>query len=184
MGRRRRRAVQLQKKDNKLDIAFDCPFCNNLRSVEVKLKRPVELAELKCRACGVGYSCRINYLMEPVDVYAEWVDEAAEKKIVQEREARKKAETERMIGQMSREGRRRSEEQMQLGNGGGASSSADAARRSSSASGRDREAGRRSRSRRRENADADTGRGDSPGGGRKKSRAGKTEEEDLFGEVE
>ena len=42
------------------------------------MNRPESLGNLKCRVCGVAYMTRINYLNEPVDVFAEWIDEAAE----------------------------------------------------------------------------------------------------------
>ncbi|CAD7924426.1 unnamed protein product [Amoebophrya sp. A120] len=78
MGRRARRAAKQAKPRPKLDTQFDCPFCNSAKSVEVKMSRPETLGQLKCRVCGVGYQTRINYLMEPVDVYSEWIDEAAQ----------------------------------------------------------------------------------------------------------
>ncbi|KAI9887764.1 MAG: hypothetical protein M1823_000405 [Watsoniomyces obsoletus] len=32
------------------------------------------LATLECNVCGQNWQTSINYLSEPVDVYAEWVD--------------------------------------------------------------------------------------------------------------
>jgi len=43
------------------------------------MSRPEQLGQLKCRVCNVQYQTRINYLNEPVDVYSEWIDEAAER---------------------------------------------------------------------------------------------------------
>ena len=36
---------------------------------------------MKCRVCGVSWQDRIHHLSEPADVYAAWMDEAAEQKI-------------------------------------------------------------------------------------------------------
>jgi len=63
----------------KLDTQFDCPFCNSAKCIEVKMSRPEQLGQLKCRVCNVQYQTRINYLNEAVDVYSEWIDEAAER---------------------------------------------------------------------------------------------------------
>ena len=45
---------------------------------QVKMNRPEQLGCLKCRVCGVAYQTRVHYLNEPVDVYSEWIDAAAE----------------------------------------------------------------------------------------------------------
>merc|ERR1712194_39797 len=78
MGKRRKAAAKPAAKKPKLDTEFDCPYCGNNKCVEVKMNRPDQLGELKCRVCGVSYQTRVNYLNEPVDVYAEWIDAAAE----------------------------------------------------------------------------------------------------------
>merc|ERR1712194_915456 len=78
MGKRRKAAAKPAAKKPKLDTEFDCPYCGNNKCVEVKMNRPDQLGELKCRVCGTSYQTRVNYLNEPVDVYAEWIDAAAE----------------------------------------------------------------------------------------------------------
>ena len=78
---------------------FDCPFCNNISTVECKMMHMRRTATIQCRICGIQHqseitrvfcACQIekrnivNYerniqkitdLSEPIDVYTDWIDE-------------------------------------------------------------------------------------------------------------
>lgn len=64
------------KKKHTLPTQFDCLFCDNIKSVEVKMNRRDGTAEIRCRICAVNAQYAISDLSAPVDVYAEWVDQA------------------------------------------------------------------------------------------------------------
>eukprot|EP00403_Amphidinium_massartii_P035364 CAMPEP_0178441036 /NCGR_PEP_ID=MMETSP0689_2-20121128/37227_1 /TAXON_ID=160604 /ORGANISM="Amphidinium massartii, Strain CS-259" /LENGTH=81 /DNA_ID=CAMNT_0020064109 /DNA_START=1 /DNA_END=243 /DNA_ORIENTATION=+ len=81
MGRRRAAKQATAKPKPKLDSAFNCLFCMSGKAVEVKMVRTESIAFLKCRICNASFQSRINYLTEPVDVYAEWVDASQEANI-------------------------------------------------------------------------------------------------------
>eukprot|EP00746_Dinoflagellata_sp_MGD_P015486 gnl/MRDRNA2_/MRDRNA2_134425_c0_seq1.p1 gnl/MRDRNA2_/MRDRNA2_134425_c0~~gnl/MRDRNA2_/MRDRNA2_134425_c0_seq1.p1 ORF type:complete len:235 (+),score=23.74 gnl/MRDRNA2_/MRDRNA2_134425_c0_seq1:102-707(+) len=62
------------KAREKLQTTFNCLFCQNKRTIEVRLKRSDSLGTLKCRMCTAQFQMQINYLHEAVDVYSAWVD--------------------------------------------------------------------------------------------------------------
>ena len=59
----------------KLATQFNCPFCSHANSVSVKMDRKGHVGSLKCRECHVVFEMRIDALQQPVDVYAEWIDQ-------------------------------------------------------------------------------------------------------------
>ncbi|KZO95296.1 Elf1-domain-containing protein [Calocera viscosa TUFC12733] len=61
-----------------LETTFQCLFCHHNDSVVCKLDKTEGLGQLHCKICGQRFSCTVNYLSEPIDVYSEWID-ASEK---------------------------------------------------------------------------------------------------------
>lgn len=59
----------------KLDEVFDCPFCNHNKTVEVEFRRKEGIANISCRICGASWRTEITSLSEPIDLYADWIDE-------------------------------------------------------------------------------------------------------------
>ncbi|GAQ77872.1 hypothetical protein KFL_000050090 [Klebsormidium nitens] len=59
----------------KVPTTFRCPFCNHDQSVDCRLDKKSGTGELRCRICDEHYRVRINNLTEPIDIYAEWIDE-------------------------------------------------------------------------------------------------------------
>ena len=73
MGKRKSSKVMAKPPPPKLDAIFDCPFCNHNKTVEVRFSKGK--ASISCRICCANYEMLINNLTEPIDVYAEWIDE-------------------------------------------------------------------------------------------------------------
>lgn len=44
--------------------------------MHVKLDKKAGVGHLSCAVCGQHFQCRIDALMESIDVYCEWVDAA------------------------------------------------------------------------------------------------------------
>ncbi|OII78119.1 hypothetical protein cand_035460 [Cryptosporidium andersoni] len=79
MGKRKAKKVEIKKKPiPKLDREFNCPFCNNSKTVGVKMDHKGGLGHLSCRVCNVEYTTRINRLDEAVDVFSQWIDKCYE----------------------------------------------------------------------------------------------------------
>ncbi|KAI0873583.1 transcription elongation factor [Hypoxylon argillaceum] len=78
MGKRKKssRKPQGPKKREGLSKEFTCLFCNHEKSVHVKLDKKAGVGHLSCAVCGQHFQCRIDALMESIDVYCEWVDAA------------------------------------------------------------------------------------------------------------
>ncbi|CAL5051146.1 unnamed protein product [Urochloa decumbens] len=76
MGKRKsRKAAKVPpKKKEKLETAFDCPFCNHRASVECTIDFKERIAVATCGMCKEAYHTDANALTEPVDVYSEWID--------------------------------------------------------------------------------------------------------------
>ena len=76
MGRRRKtKALKVQKfKQPKLDTEFKCPFCEHGKSVSCQKDHKLNVWVLSCRVCGQVYTTPIADLVEPIDVYSEWID--------------------------------------------------------------------------------------------------------------
>ena len=77
MGKRKsRKAPPKRAMNKKLSTQFNCPFCNHEKSVDVKIGKD-HTALLKCSKCAESYETQSNYLSEPIDIFAEWLDEIA-----------------------------------------------------------------------------------------------------------
>ena len=67
----------------KISTVFDCPFCNHKQSVEAKMyiknnknrEKKEMIASVSCRVCGNFYKTEYHQLIEPIDIYSEWIDE-------------------------------------------------------------------------------------------------------------
>lgn len=76
MGRRRRaqKKIKTQKKAVVSKI-FKCPLCSTDGAVSCKINQTNGTADLVCRVCPAKYNTtNVNYLVEPIDVYCEWID--------------------------------------------------------------------------------------------------------------
>ncbi|TRY51531.1 Transcription elongation factor 1 [Cryptosporidium tyzzeri] len=79
MGKRKTKKVEVKKsKVPKLDKEFNCPFCNNVKTVGVRMNHKERLGHLSCRVCGVEYTSRIGKFDEAVDIYSNWIDKCYE----------------------------------------------------------------------------------------------------------
>ncbi|KAH8740082.1 hypothetical protein FG386_000909 [Cryptosporidium ryanae] len=79
MGKRKTKKVEIRKsKIPKLDKEFNCPFCNNVKTVGVKMNHRESLGHLSCRVCGVEFTTRIGKFDEPVDIFSTWIDKCYE----------------------------------------------------------------------------------------------------------
>jgi len=74
-GKRKSKKRVLKKEKSSVARIFSCPFCDQAKSVECRLNKKDQIGTLHCRICDVKYQSSINYLTEPIDVYAEWIDE-------------------------------------------------------------------------------------------------------------
>ncbi|CAL1396997.1 unnamed protein product [Linum trigynum] len=63
------------KHAQKLEKVFNCPFCGYVDCVDCHLDNEIWIATLRCNRCGESYTTRMNRLTEPIDVFAEWIDE-------------------------------------------------------------------------------------------------------------
>ena len=77
MARRRRapKSKPIKHKIAKLDKEFPCPFCNHEESVTCYIDKKDDFGELSCRICEAKYSVKLKPLLEPIDIYHEWIDE-------------------------------------------------------------------------------------------------------------
>eukprot|EP01006_Ploeotia_vitrea_P007354 TRINITY_DN16799_c0_g1_i1.p1 TRINITY_DN16799_c0_g1~~TRINITY_DN16799_c0_g1_i1.p1 ORF type:complete len:135 (+),score=22.36 TRINITY_DN16799_c0_g1_i1:53-457(+) len=77
-GKRKTRKAPPKKEGKKLPSTFDCPFCDHVGAVSVKMMRTKNQAKLQCGVCACHFAVNISPLTEPVDVYHDWIDKAAE----------------------------------------------------------------------------------------------------------
>mmetsp|Transcript_23236 Transcript_23236/g.30094 ORF Transcript_23236/g.30094 Transcript_23236/m.30094 type:complete len:111 (-) Transcript_23236:1300-1632(-) len=77
MARRKKSTTKkaVKRKKPTLSTQFKCPFCSHEGSVEARLDYDSEVGSLECRVCNATYSCSINYLSEPIDIFSEWIDQ-------------------------------------------------------------------------------------------------------------
>lgn len=75
MGGKKSSAKPAPKVKPKLATQFSCPFCSHANSVSVKMDRKGNLGSLKCRECHAVFDMRVTSLHQPIDVYAEWIDQ-------------------------------------------------------------------------------------------------------------
>jgi transcription elongation factor Elf1 len=78
MGRRKK-AVKKVVKRVRPTVAkvFKCLFCNHDKSVACSLDMKSMTGTLECAICHAKYQTSINKLTEPIDIFTEWLDEAA-----------------------------------------------------------------------------------------------------------
>lgn len=74
MAKKKSRKVVSKGPAPKPQTIFDCPLCSYSKCVEVKLRRTMGKADIKCRVCGKGESIKINSLMREVQVFCIWKD--------------------------------------------------------------------------------------------------------------
>ncbi|CAN0891682.1 Transcription elongation factor 1 homolog [Linum grandiflorum] len=65
-------------KIEKLDLEFQCPFCQNPKSVTCAFSKETSTAEARCFVCDESYWVPTNHLTEAIDVYTEWIDACVE----------------------------------------------------------------------------------------------------------
>eukprot|EP00345_Euplotes_harpa_P014020 CAMPEP_0168343528 /NCGR_PEP_ID=MMETSP0213-20121227/16158_1 /TAXON_ID=151035 /ORGANISM="Euplotes harpa, Strain FSP1.4" /LENGTH=129 /DNA_ID=CAMNT_0008350863 /DNA_START=8 /DNA_END=397 /DNA_ORIENTATION=+ len=75
MARKKSRKVARTVTKAKVDTVFDCPFCNDNKTVEVSIDNSQGVANIKCRVCLAKFQTEIHHLTQPIDVYCEWIDE-------------------------------------------------------------------------------------------------------------
>jgi transcription elongation factor Elf1 len=100
MARRRKSKTSkpVKYKMPKLDIEFACPLCNYDKSVTSHRNNKDKVLSLTCRICGIYYNARItNTLLDPIDVYSEWIDKFKEIKKHKAGEEIKKPQAEEEI---------------------------------------------------------------------------------------
>lgn len=78
MGKRKIAKPVRPKPKEKLDVVFNCPFCNHTKCVETVLDRKRSLGTLFCRVCDANYAIKVSPLTEPIDIYSEWIDRCEE----------------------------------------------------------------------------------------------------------
>jgi len=74
--------LELKGERERSDIATIClrslsslTSTNVHHSVECKMDQKSKVGRVSCRVCGAAFSMGINYLMEPIDVFCEWLDQ-------------------------------------------------------------------------------------------------------------
>ncbi|BDA43251.1 probable transcription elongation factor 1 homolog [Coccomyxa sp. Obi] len=75
MGKRKSSKPPPKKQRPKLDVAFNCPFCNSNKSVSAIMDWDSEVGSVSCNICGERFNTKIHKLSEAIDVYSEWIDE-------------------------------------------------------------------------------------------------------------
>ncbi|KAK4621813.1 Transcription elongation factor 1 [Fulvia fulva] len=75
MGKRKKSSRGPVKKQREvLATNFKCVFCNHETSVGVKIDKKAGVGNLHCKSCLQNFQTGVNYLSQPVDVYADWID--------------------------------------------------------------------------------------------------------------
>lgn len=80
MGRRKAAKKAIKKKRATVAKVFKCLRCNSDDTVTCSMDFGSMTGNLICRICDVKFSCTINSLSEPIDVFSEWIDQAEELK--------------------------------------------------------------------------------------------------------
>ncbi len=75
MAKKKTRTKVISKKVETLSTIFDCPFCDNKKTVEVKITKKEMKGVAKCRICKKDYATKATNLTDPIDIYSEWIDE-------------------------------------------------------------------------------------------------------------
>lgn len=74
MGKRKSSKPPPKAVRAKLETTFSCPFCNTNKAVTALLDHEREVGTVSCNSCHENFSCKIDSLSEPIDVYSEWID--------------------------------------------------------------------------------------------------------------
>ncbi|RKP31930.1 Elf1-domain-containing protein [Metschnikowia bicuspidata] len=74
MGKRKTAAKPQKKIKVKLDVTFQCLFCNHERSIICTLDKKNGVGDLHCKICGQSFQTAINSLSQPIDIYSDWID--------------------------------------------------------------------------------------------------------------
>ena len=72
MGKRKSSKAPPKKANAKLDITFNCPFCNSSKSVVCVIDNEKEMGTVTCNQCHTNHTGRISHLTEPIDLYHDW----------------------------------------------------------------------------------------------------------------
>ncbi len=79
MGRKKAKRTKIRKRAPlKLETKFDCVKCHHEKSVECKIHKASKIGNAYCRICEAQYSCNINSLDNPIDIYYRWIDDLNE----------------------------------------------------------------------------------------------------------
>ncbi|KAM3160664.1 Transcription elongation factor 1 [Lachancea thermotolerans] len=79
MGKRKKSSRGPAKRVvQKLDLTFNCLFCNHEKSITCTLDKKNGIGSLSCKVCGQSFQTHINALSQPVDVYSDWFDAVEE----------------------------------------------------------------------------------------------------------
>lgn len=89
MGRRKSARKVVKKATAKLEVTFNCLFCNHTSSCSVKIDHDLMVAKLLCATCHVSFESDTDALTEPIDVYSSWIDACQEE---QDKGSRRPAE--------------------------------------------------------------------------------------------
>ncbi|KAE8221584.1 hypothetical protein CF319_g5087 [Tilletia indica] len=63
-----------KKKLAPLQTNFNCLFCNGVAAILCKIDKNEGVGSLSCKLCGTKWSCPIQDLDEPIDIYSYWID--------------------------------------------------------------------------------------------------------------
>ncbi|KAH7829828.1 putative Transcription elongation factor 1 [Monocercomonoides exilis] len=80
MGKRKARKLKPKAKPKlpKVPTIFDCPFCNQEKSVGVSIDKSTMIAKIRCSMCTADFQTTAGYLDEPIDLYCKWIDKCKE----------------------------------------------------------------------------------------------------------
>ena len=87
-GKKAKKKPPPKKAKPKVAQIFDCPFCGKSQSCSCVMDMDHALGTIRCDGCGVKYDARINRLSDPIDVYAEWIDQCVQSALQRPSDAR------------------------------------------------------------------------------------------------
>eukprot|EP00955_Chlamydomonas_euryale_P090761 364569-Chlamydomonas_euryale.AAC.15 len=67
MGKRKSSKPPPKKAQAKLDVSFNCPFCNSSKSVICTMDHEKEMGNVVCNQCHAEFQGRITHLTEPIE---------------------------------------------------------------------------------------------------------------------
>ncbi|KCZ75771.1 hypothetical protein H311_03242 [Anncaliia algerae PRA109] len=76
MGRKKTLRSKMKRKSAKsgLESRFNCPECSNENVVQCKVDKKINRGTAYCTICNASFTCKINNLSQPIDVYSNWID--------------------------------------------------------------------------------------------------------------